>query len=106
MVQALAASDRDTWKKADRAMKRAFLLGYAQRCGCADCGETDPRVLEFDHRGQDTKLRSVSHLVSFNYSVDAILREIKKCEIRCANCHRIRTGKQLGWYQGFEKWLN
>lgn len=33
-----------------------------------------------------------------SFSWDEILDEIKKCEVVCANCHRIRTAKQFNWY--------
>ena len=108
MARCLAASDKAynrAWRKSDRANKRAFLLGYAQRTGCKDCGLSDPRVLEFDHREQTSKVHAVAHMVSFSYSYERIIAEIDKCEVRCANCHKLRTGIQLDWYKGFEKWL-
>ncbi|SRR5258705_1947561 len=57
---------------------------------CVDCGNSDIRVLEFDHvRGK--KFKAISMMVSLSYSWITILKEIAKCEIRCANCHRIKT---------------
>lgn len=64
---------------------------------CSDCGISDPVVLEFDHvRG--TKRGNVSKLVRGGYSWETVLREIAKCDIVCANCHRVRTSKQFKWY--------
>ncbi len=56
---------------------------------CSDCGGRFPPVaMDFDHvRG--TKFRMVSTMV--NYSWERVLSEIEKCELVCANCHRIRT---------------
>jgi hypothetical protein len=57
--------------------------------GCADCGyDEDPVALDFDHIG-GTKLSAVSRML--NQAIDRILDEIEKCEVVCANCHRIRT---------------
>lgn len=67
-----------------RAALRIFLQGHP----CVDCGEKDPTVLEFDHvRG--VKRRSVSEWVfTGGCSLKTLIEEMKKCEIRCANCHR------------------
>lgn len=61
---------------------------------CVDCGETDPLVLEFDHLRDKcfnigTGLRT--------YTWHAIVDEIAKCEVVCANCHRRRTARTLGF---------
>ena len=61
---------------------------------CVDCGETDTRVLEFDHVSGE-KRKAISALVQ--YSRKAVLAEILKCEVVCANCHKRRTWKQLGY---------
>jgi hypothetical protein len=56
---------------------------------CVDCGEKDIDVLEFDHvRGE--KKAAIGVMVQEGYSVDMLLKEISKCEIRCSNCHRKR----------------
>ena len=59
--------------------------------GCIDCGYNEhPRALDFDHIGSN-KVFNVSAMVSHGYCFEKVLEEIAKCEVRCANCHRIRT---------------
>jgi len=71
-----------------------YICQYLRRHPCVDCGETDIVVLDFDHvRG--TKRNKVTALVTA--SLNAVKTEIKKCEVRCANCHRRKTAAQLGW---------
>ncbi len=65
---------------------------------CVDCGEADPVVLDFDHIDPVTKLFSVGKMLSRQAS-PAIEREIEKCVVRCANCHRLRTASQFGSYR-------
>jgi Zn finger protein HypA/HybF involved in hydrogenase expression len=74
-----------------RSMIRPLLIEYLRAHPCVDCGETDIVVLEFDHIG--TKTAEVSALLTGGYSWDRILLEIEKCEVRCANCHRIKTSR-------------
>jgi hypothetical protein len=70
-----------------------LLLEYFKSRPCADCGETDPIVLEFDHL-RDKKFAIGSHLVRRPWKV--ILAEMEKCEVVCANCHRRRTAHRRG----------
>lgn len=60
--------------------------------GCVDCGYCDsPVALDFDHV-TGKKVANVSSLVRrARAQVDA---EIAKCEVRCANCHRIKTAER------------
>ena len=63
-----------------------------QAASCADCKIEDSRVLEFDHRPNEKKSFSVSRAVAGSTrSWELIKKEIDKCDIVCANCHRIRT---------------
>lgn len=65
---------------------------------CQDCGNKDVRVLEFDHvRGR--KKDNVSKMVANGLSLETIKEEIDKCDIVCANCHRIRTYKRSETYR-------
>lgn len=79
-----------------RRRGRDFLLQYLSEHSCADCGISDIRVLQFDH--VDPVLgpgKRVGHMIAM--SLKRIQEEIEKCEVRCANCHMIRTADQFGW---------
>ena len=59
---------------------------------CADCGKTfPPEVMDFDHIRE--KRLEVSRLLYVSGTA-ALLEEIGKCEVVCANCHRIRTKRR------------
>lgn len=59
--------------------------------GCIDCGyAAHAEALQFDHTSQDKK-GNVSDLIRSDYSWATIMAEINKCEIRCANCHAVKT---------------
>jgi len=76
---------------------RQKLWSYLQEHPCIDCGNFDPRVLEFDHRDDVSKTREVSIMTSWSWA--SIMEEIAKCDVRCANCHRIRTQVQFGQWR-------
>ena len=69
---------------------RAYAWEYLSTHPCVDCGETDPIVLEFDHV-KGNKKETVMKLVKDGYSIDIIQKEISKCVVRCANCHKRKT---------------
>jgi hypothetical protein len=64
---------------------------------CVDCGETEPVVLEFDHRAN--KRAQIVDLMRRRASWTDVLAEIQQCDVRCANCHRRRTAKARGHYR-------
>src|SRR4051812_4646287 len=73
---------------------RDALLAYLLNHPCVDCGESDPRCLDFDHRDPTAKSASISRLVGYA-NWPQVRSEIEKCDVRCANCHRRRTAEQF-----------
>lgn len=71
------------------AANQSRYLTYLSEHPCCDCGNTDIRVLEADHL--HSKYKNVSDMLSTGSSWSRILTELAKCDIVCANCHRIRT---------------
>jgi hypothetical protein len=76
---------------------KQFIYDFAKLNGCFDCGEKDPCCLDFDHN-RDKKF-NISQLVNSGCSFATLMKEIDKCTIRCANCHRRKTAKQQNWYK-------
>ena len=60
---------------------------------CMDCGIKYPHyVMDFDHRDRLSKLTNINRMINLHsYSKSKILEEVGKCDLVCANCHRIRT---------------
>lgn len=83
-------------KRTDRPRIRACLDEYLRSHPCVDCGSTDITVLEFDHRDPALKDLAIGRLKT-TATWSRILREIAKCDVRCANCHRLRTSRQFRW---------
>jgi hypothetical protein len=66
------------------------LREYLTQHPCVDCGNTDIRCLDFDHvRG--LKMNTIGKMLGNAADWEMIEAEIIKCEVRCANCHRIKT---------------
>lgn len=55
---------------------------------CNRCPETDWVALDFHHSDPNEKDMEISNMVGLAWSKEKILKEISKCEILCANCHR------------------
>jgi L-lysine 2,3-aminomutase len=47
--------------------------------------------MDFDHRDGNEKSHNVGSMVAHHYSKELIAQEIEKCDLVCANCHRVRT---------------
>tara|TARA_R110000782_G_C14498906_1_gene378339 strand:+ start:99 stop:503 length:405 start_codon:yes stop_codon:yes gene_type:complete len=76
--------------KKQQGINREFVQRYKKIfCKCVDCGIKDWRVLQFDHL--NNKKYNLADLGASSVSLNLIKTEIRKCEIRCANCHQIKT---------------
>lgn len=73
--------------------KRSYLNKVKDK-PCMDCGTKYPfYVMDFDHKKGERKINDVAYMVTRNWSLQKIKEEIIKCDVVCANCHRIRTYK-------------
>jgi len=76
--------------------RREYVDQVKLEAGCTDCGYREhSAALDFDHLPGYDKVQTVSALVTAG-TLDEIKAEITKCEVVCANCHRVRTALR-GW---------
>lgn len=74
-----------------RAKQKEWVDYIKVSTGCEECGyNAHPAALDFDHIDRSTKSFDVSQYVGAK-SDEAIMAEIRKCRVLCANCHRIKT---------------
>jgi hypothetical protein len=98
-----AASKRNYYenKKAyiekSKARKRrlyAEVITPAKDKPCADCGQKFLLVcMDFDHVRGKKKFEIGSGFD--RVPMKELLKEISKCDVVCANCHRVRTSKRV-----------
>lgn len=84
--------DRATrWQK-KRSTEVATILNEIKTSrGCARCGyNANPVALDFDHIDRSTKSFDIGRMRS-KTSIEKLLAEVDKCQVLCANCHRIKT---------------
>ena len=89
------AANKHVWRRNEERTKersREYILQMFLT-GCIDCGTKDPRVLTFDHIGDDKQFDVANGM---KRGLPNLKREIAKCEVVCANCHMIRTASRAG----------
>ncbi len=84
---------REVFRRASKnaKLKRLNFVQSLKAASCKDCkGAFPPECMEFDHRDPADKLFTIS---TFGRRVGqaTLEEEIAKCDVVCANCHRIRT---------------
>jgi hypothetical protein len=58
---------------------------------CSDCGFVfHPSAMDFDHRSGEVKVDIIVGCAA-RFGKEKLLKEIAKCDVVCANCHRKRT---------------
>ena len=81
-----------------RQRAKDYVANYLSTHPCVDCGESDSIVLTFDHvRGE--KSNDIANMISAGGALETIIAEIEKCEVRCYNCHVIRTQTRSKTYR-------
>ena len=79
---------------------RNLVSDYLSENPCVDCGEADIIVLDFDHKTD--KIKNIAEMIKNSCSINSMMNEIKKCEVRCVNCHRRKTARDLGNWRVFK----
>lgn len=81
----------------ERERSRAYIRAQQENVPCLDCGYSFPvESMDFDHvpeRGP--KAFGLGGFSVLNHSLDEIKAEVAKCDVVCANCHRVRTVKRM-----------
>lgn len=95
----------EAWQRAKECINRGSVMCARRRSaqrvqylaelklakGCMDCGYRLHHVaLDFDHRDGETKEFTIAQAIG-TCKWERILKEVEKCDVVCANCHRIRT---------------
>ena len=74
---------------------KKFIYELKDNKPCADCKDVHRHfALDYDHRDAKTKVAGLSQM--YAWSKEAILKEIAKCDLVCATCHRYRTFRRCG----------
>ena len=76
-------------KKQRRWQMKEWIARHKRETGCQRCGSRDKAVheLTYHHRDPSQKTASISNMI-WNYcSWEALLAEVKKCDVVCKECH-------------------
>lgn len=76
--------------KKSKAKVHDWFVAYKKTLTCS-CGVDDFRCLDFHHRDPATKEFNIGSCAWGNRGRPALEKEIAKCDVLCANCHRILT---------------
>lgn len=70
---------------------RAWVRSLKEGKPCADCGRPFHfAAMDWDHLPGHEKVGQINRLL-LGYNKEVVLAEIAKCELVCANCHRVRS---------------
>ena len=73
-----------------RNRERREAIDKIKEVPCADCKQVfPPACMDFDHLDGNEKLFDIGRGRLKPWNV--LMAEIAKCEVVCANCHRLRT---------------
>ncbi len=72
------------------SLRNRTLINAIKSAPCVDCRiQYQPWQMQFDHRIPKTKHAAIADAA--RWSIKRLLKEIKKCDVVCANCHFDRT---------------
>ena len=90
----MSPEQRENYARVSReraAEKRDYLNTIKTLCGCAKCGyDAHAQALDFNHLDPTQKRGNIAERVS-SWGWNTLMEEVLKCEVLCANCHRLET---------------
>lgn len=85
-------NNRDRIRERDRSRARSnrkWLNEHKRGKECERCGYDEHiAALDFHHRPGEGKTARMARMIDA-YSLDAVKKEVEKCVVLCANCHRV-----------------
>ena len=81
------------------------LVDQIKSKGCKKCGDTRLYVLDFHHRDPNQKTDTISHMIKSS-NQENLLKELSKCDVLCANCHREFHFLQTNANMSYEEYIN
>jgi hypothetical protein len=76
----------------DKAQKRQirikeYIHSIKGKSKCSNCEEKDIVCLDFHHINRDKDIE-IAKIPNMGWSIERVNKELNKCKILCANCHR------------------
>ena len=79
------------WQRENGRKNRERLNQIKLEAGCARCGYNEhPAALDFNHLDPSQKTANIAEKCT-NWSWKKLQEEVDKCEVLCANCHRVHS---------------
>ncbi len=75
------------WNRGYIERRKTWLLEYKKTHPCEKYGESHPACIDFHHRNPVNKKFAISDN-SRGKCLETLKKEIEKCKVLCANCHR------------------
>lgn len=92
-IEMRAYRARHPEKQRERLAERRIIIDNLKNVPCMDCGGAfPPECMDFDHRPDEIKSFTLNSGIYRN--IESLLIEAAKCDVVCANCHRIRTRRR------------
>ncbi len=90
-AKARLRKQKTDWQRNNGIKNREALAAIKVDRGCAKCGYNEhSAALDFNHIDPSKKTGNIAEKVS-NWSLKKLMTEVDKCEVLCANCHRIHS---------------
>ncbi len=77
----------DSINKRNRMRAAEWVKEFKKKCKC-QCGESHIATLDFHHIDPMKKEFQITNVVHRGWSIPKIKKEVEKCIVMCANCHR------------------